>query len=294
MVFDTTATHLYLDYVATSSTTTSGTEDAAILVNGKLWAAIVHTKASPAMGQEAVTLPSGKKRVEVVFGAVNTSNAPSAPALTAKHPWAVFVDSIDTAVIYPVRPARTLVIYGDSISCGGVAPSPEVQSGLPGIMRSRWPGSVVIEAWGSRSLKEDSNVDATFAVLASRIAAANPSDIWIAIGTNDFGGNYWSAASFGTAYATMLDAIHAACPGARIWAQSPLFRTGETTPNGSGSTLPDYRTQISTVCGSRAFVTYVDGKDALLTGISFSGDGVHLDGPGQRIWGDLLVTKLGV
>ena len=130
----------------------------------------------------------------------------------------------------------------------------------------------MLEGWGFRALYDDASTPGKQASFVSHLAASKPSTIWLAIGTNDYGLNKWNAASFGSAYSSTVDALHAAMPAARIMCQTPLVRNNETT-NASGSTLEDYRAQIGAICSARSWVTMVDGAKILT--LSDLADGIH-------------------
>jgi lysophospholipase L1-like esterase len=146
------------------------------------------------------------------------------------------------------------------------------------LLRSTYNRSVMIEGYGSRSLLLDvatgGLLDTTKSqVFATRLASYSPATIILSIGTNDYGVGGWSAsgsgavANFSAAYSDLIDRLHAALPSATIICQSPLIRTAD-------GTLQAWRDAIQTLCGSRAWSTFVDGKAILVTS-DLSGDGLH-------------------
>jgi hypothetical protein len=66
-----------------------------------------------------------------------------------------------------------------------------------------------------------------------------------------------TAASFGIAYAKLLDALHTQMPSLKVYAQSPIVRTNFV------SAVADFRAQIVTACTGRAWVQYVNGLTIL-------------------------------
>lgn len=201
------------------------------------------------------------------------------------YPQGSYIDSIEcldwfTTVSYtltaPTNDAK-LVVYGDSISVGAFASSPN-RAGWPGLLKTLYGKHVVNEGWGFRQLIDDAQTSGARQTMAERFASYNPQYIWMAIGTNDYGmvrSPNWSAANFGTAYADLLDKIHAESPNTIIFCQSPLQRTTETA-NGMGSTLGDYRSQISTAAAARtAYCVYVEGASEAIVPTSELGDGLH-------------------
>ena len=189
--------------------------------------------------------------------------------------------------IMPPDSGSPLVIYGDSIAVGANSTNPEYQ-GWAALLRANYP-LTRCEAWGYRNLYDDANTAPLRAALVSKLTAGSPSVIWLAIGTNDYGLNKWAAASFGTAYAALLDDLHTALPNCRIYAQTPILRTTETA-NGSGSTLGNYRTQITTACSTRPWAYLVDGT-AFMTTASLA-DGVHPTTAGHVLYAAAVVTAL--
>jgi lysophospholipase L1-like esterase len=182
-------------------------------------------------------------------------------------------------------PTRRFVLYGDSIGRGAAA-SPNDQ--LSWFSRSRlvYPGRMAMEAWGGRRLFDDTTATAggfaNVSLLAARLVAlaqlggaTTTREIWIEQGYNDYGTAPWTAASFGTSYAALLDAIHAADPTIHIWAQTLLITGTEATVNGLGDLPSAFRTQVTTAVSTRTgFCTLVVGTN-LMTAGGLNGDGVH-------------------
>lgn len=217
----------------------------------------------------ALRLPgAGYRHVEIVSGLQTKP---------ASYVLGTFVDSVqvetgkDLFVITPNTTGRVM-IYGDSISVGGNSDDPEYE-GYPVLLRTDYDRSVLIEAYGFRSLYNDAATTELVTDFVQKVVDANPSKLWLAIGTNDYGLNKWSATTFGAAYAALLDAVHSAVPDLPIICQTPILRDSETA-NGSGSTLGDYRSQISSAVSSRSsYCTLIDGAGILTT--ADLDDGVH-------------------
>ena len=163
------------------------------------------------------------------------------------------------------------------------------------LVRAAYGGNVLVEAWGYRALKDDGTDATARQTFSTRLASYNPSKIWFAIGTNDYGNSngMWSAADFGTAYADLLDKLHTDIPGATIYCQSPLIRTTETANLNHSNTLDDYRAQISTAAAARSgYCTYVNGKTILST--SDLTDGVHPSTAGHLLWANAIKSAMEV
>ena len=239
-----------------------------VYVNGVFHAAVNTTTDGPFT--RYVSLPSGSKTVSVVVG------PQAVPSTFNSYPLGTFVQSIAAdAPMTLANPsaANRLLIYGDSIAVGDAATNPTGNGWAMKVRQSLYPRSVAVEAHGYRSLYEDAFDATARAAFVTKLASFSPSEIWLAIGTNDYGLNKWNAASFGTAYAALLDDLHTALPSAHIYCQTPIVRTNSGA-NGSGSTLADYRTQIANAVSTRtAYAELVDGAAILLT--SDLSDGVH-------------------
>jgi lysophospholipase L1-like esterase len=123
-----------------------------------------------------------------------------------------------------------------------------------------------------RSLFADAVDGPAQTALVAQFVADAPTVLWLAIGTNDYGLSAWTDTAFGTAYAAVLDAFHAAMPNVPVYCQTPLSRTTETA-NGHGDTLPQYRAQITTACLARPWTKLVDGT-AILAAADLQ-DGLH-------------------
>jgi lysophospholipase L1-like esterase len=185
------------------------------------------------------------------------------------------------------------VIYGDSISTGDAATPTMQNAWVPLVRAAGYPSQrFAVEAWGFRSLYEDCATEELRVEFVAKLAAYNPQRIWLSIGTNDYGLNKWSASAFGAAYAALLDDLHAALPSVVIYAQTPIVRTAEAA-NGSGSTLGDYRAQISAAVSTRTgYTTLVDGTAFMTTG-SLS-DGIHPNTAGHALYANAVKAVLGI
>lgn len=285
--YTTTATELFVRATSTVYPSFPTYAEVALYVDGVFSQNID----APASGEyyRVVTLSAGSKTLEFVAG---TQSSPTQSLAAVLGTW--YAGAYSAVALTPVSdtPTNRILFYGDSLTVGGNATNP-TSEGYPQLVRDAYgTDSVAVEAFGFRSLYMDC-VDATArAIFVAKCAAYSPSIIWLAIGTNDYGLNKWSAANFGTAYAALLDDLHTALPSATIYCQSPIVRTTETA-NSFGNTLGDYRTQISTAQSTRSsYATYVDGSTILTTGDL--ADGVHPTTAGHVIYADAVKTELGI
>jgi lysophospholipase L1-like esterase len=239
-----------------------------VRINGVDQASLVFT-ANGSQSFPVALGPVGTTRtVEIIAGA---QSKPSGTVIGSFIDSVAYANTASFSVTAPTIQTDRVLVYGDSISVGGNATNPEIEA-FARLLRDTYGYSVMLEAWGYRSLYDDTNTSGLRSAFVSRIAGYTPATIWLAIGTNDYGINRWSAANFGTAYAATLDDLHTALPSARIFCQTPIVRSTETA-NTFGNTLGDYRAQISTVCNARAWTTLIDGSTFLTT--ANLGDGVH-------------------
>ena len=209
--------------------------------------------------------------------------------------------SANSRIVQPTRPQKRLVLVGDSILTGFLVSNFFTKS-QTALLRLDFPttgtGGVATHCAGTDSLN---NINATgMAAIVAQIAAAcdgtSSNIIWIALGTNDYGASPTSAATFQANYASFVDQLHAAVPGATIICQSPIQRIAPSTEaaNGFGNTLGDYRTAINTVVSTRTgFCTYVEGAaGAIVSNVNMASDGIHLLDAGAAQYKAFIKTTL--
>lgn len=237
---------------------------------------------------KSVILPAGSKTVSIVNGP-QSRPSPSNPVI------GTFIKSVSSSLPMTqtnLTPSNRLLVYGDSIVAGDAASPVQQTCWFQLVRAASYPDSVAQEAWGYRALYRDCSTSGQRAAFVSTIAAYSPVTLWIAIGTNDYALNLWNAADFGTAYAAMLDDLHAAMPSLVIYCQSPTVRVTETA-NGLGSTLGDYRTAISVAAAARpAYCTYIDGSTIITVGEL--SDNVHPNTAGHSTYGAFVISTLGL
>ena len=190
-----------------------------------------------------------------------------------------------------------LVVYGDSIAAGTAA-SPILDTSWFMLLRAARAGkSTLSRGHGSKRLFQNASTEAKRTAFVNWLTSFSPATLWIAIGTNDYGGttgNIWGAADFGAGYGALLDAIHAALPALSIYCQTPLVRNNETNTNTFGDDLSDYRAEIATACGTRAWATLVDGTGAAFPQLTDLADGLHPTTAGHTKYAAAVKTVLGI
>jgi lysophospholipase L1-like esterase len=207
-----------------------------------------------------ITLPSGAKTVEIVNG---VQSKPSSLIGT----FLVSVDA-DAGMTQTFPSAAKTCFLVDSIGVGTNAAYPN-KSGYIGLLRRATTDNLLCYGWGYGKLAD---VAADTSALAAQLAAAGVTRLVVALGTNDYGLNGQTAASFQTQLAALADAFRAAVPTGTVVGLTPLTRATETA-NSLGSTLADYRSAYATVDGSRSWMTLISGP-SLLTTMDMA-DGLH-------------------
>ena len=197
------------------------------------------------------------------------------------------------AAVPVTPPTRRIVVYGDSITVGLYA-TELITQGWAMLVRADYPGQLSMDAYAGRSLFRDNAVDgipALCAVLASMADATVTNEIYLAIGTNDWGFDGYPVRSvFTTRYTALLTGIRA-LTAAKVWAQSPIPRTDKAV-NAYGDTLAQYRTCISDAVTAAAIsdCTYVDGTT---WAVALNPDGIHPTTAGHASLKALVKTAVG-
>lgn len=245
-----------------------------VWVNGVVYA----SPNVPSSGPQTLTqsLPAGNKLVTIVAGTQGVASPPGG---------AYLVGCTFNATATELAPRQTdrLVVYGDSISQGGGG-SPNVATAWPTYYRAMTDRSVVLEAYSGRALFSDCDTAphcTTF--VTTKITPANPTAMWIEIGTNDYQGTSWNATNFGIAYANLVDTLHSQMPGLIIYCQTPIVLTASPSEvaNSFGNIMEDYRDQIRTVVLARtAFCRVVEGPDIVTQSDLI--DGIHPNDAGNQ------------
>ena len=289
--FVTDAESVQLDIVSDIYGTYPSFAKIGVLVDGAVHATITANQA--AMKRYTQSLPAGAgKVVEFVVG---LQAKPSSTILGTFIKMITFPQNTNTSISSGPGGAK-LLIYGDSIAVGADATNPATE-GWGYLISEDWAGQTIQEAYGSRSLNDDASDSTARAAFVAKVAAASPSAVWLAIGTNDYGLNKWTAANFGTAYAALLDDLHTALPSATIYCQTPLtrFSPASEAANGSGSTLGNYRTQIATAQAARSsYCTLVAGPNVITDSALMNTDGIHPLATGHATIYAAVKTALGI
>jgi hypothetical protein len=200
-------------------------------------------------------------RAGLAGGPIGPPNYAIGTTITA--PRAVYLP-LSASFSFAQNNSDALCVYaGDSIAsgAGGVA---GFQAPAVG-MRDVYPGGVICENAVSQGLFNyvgPGNDPAKQKNLALYLSRDRPRDTVIDLGTNDKANNLWPVAQFQTALQAVVTNMLSFNPNGRIWLKSPCITTIEGA-NGSGDTMPNYRTAIAAVVTAIADtrVIFIDGTN---------------------------------
>ena len=285
-IFTTNAGSITVNANTTLYTTFPAYAHIGVRVNGSNLSPLVFTTNGNQSFSVALGSVGTTKTVEIIDGTQSTGGGST--SLGSFITSITYPDTASFSVQSPIN-SNSILFYGDSISAGGNSTNPEYQSYIS-LLRSNYGFNTILEGWGYRALYDDASNATKITNFVNHIANTNPTTIWLAIGTNDYGLNKWSAASFGTALANVIDGLHTSLPTTRIICQTPLVRNSESA-NGYGNTLSDYRTQIVNVCNARSsYTTTINGTTFL--SLSDLDDGLHPTNAGFVKYANRIVPVL--
>jgi lysophospholipase L1-like esterase len=286
-VFDTDATSFFIEYYSTFG------GNIFVFVDGRYF-----TNVSSGTGGiqfvKVTGLPTGRKRVEIsspiqVIGSTNDFSTVTGTYLRA-------VDVASGTYFLPVPPPyhpERVVLLGDSILLNNGYGTPFVP--LIYFIRRLVAGSVAMEAFSGRQLCGLCGINggnpSNVGLLVDQLVRHDPTQIVCSLGTNDFGNTPpIAAATYATAYATFLDALHTALPRARIIVQTPTPRTAESTPNSAGAVLDDMRNGGRLAAATRPYASVLEGMGIVTTGDLY--DGLHPSFTGNTKMASAVASSL--
>lgn len=250
------------------------------------------TIAATAAGEQTESgyaLGAGTKTVEFINGGQSSPSGGPPASVFGTFVRSLSFNSSATDITSSEPSSPRIWVYGDSITSGFNADEVPLE-GWVQLLRNAYNGSVINDSWGYRALYRDASTAAARTDFAAYVATLSPSIIWLAIGTNDYGLSLWTAANFGTAYAALLDALHTVLPSATIYCQTPITRSVETA-NGVGSTMAQYRTEITTASNARSgYCVTIDGTAWTIA----LDDGVHPTTAGHATYAAEVISDLGL
>lgn len=266
----------------------SAESDIEILVDG-VYNQSVRVTAADTLQDISITLPGGEKLVRIVNGYTANTTDLNTPADGVWVQGVVTTGDIEIKV--PVTPVNKWLFVGDSITTGASGTHPSV-TGYVGLIRETVAADnieVAVDAWGARRLMNTNGTLTTQMAtqLVAQMNGTSTNELFLLIGTNNFGLEDAGKAYFKGLYEDLLDEVNSQRPDIIIWCVSILDRSDYDTPNGSGATGDDYADAVQELVATRAYTRFVYGKD-LMT-LANAPDGVHPNQTGmQEIHDNLL------
>ncbi len=109
----------------------------------------------------------------------------------------------------------------------------------------------------------------------------------VALGSNDWS-NDTDIQTFVEDYLNLLDTIP---PGLPVACMTPIWRTDESIPNGSGLTLNHFRYGVAIACAVRGHA-WLDGRNAIPNDPAYLADSVHPNEAGHTAMATFLEDEL--
>ena len=248
-------------------TTGSGTATIYILEDGALTQTITVTDST----LNQVTLSSGNKYVQLIESSVGTSS------LVGGFLKSIILEPSKYSKVNQGSLVEELVFLGNSVT-QGVGSGSAGLLGYAQLFKSIDSKPVTTLGYSAGTLQEMASDSGKIATTVGWItdAFANTTTtktLTIMLGTNDYGLDSTAALTFIGWYEDLLDAINTADSSIVIYCITPTIRTDD------GALLDSYRTDITTLCGTKAFATAIDGKSILTVGDL--SDTVHPDAGGH-------------
>ena len=192
-----------------------------------------------------IPLPLGRHKKEFMLGEGEKTVAIYFPWSVEVLDFALTIE--DGAKWTPVKPAKKLLVYGDSITQGHDAMYP----------KNRYPARLA-EALGAEEINKAIGAEVFFPALAACAADFVPDVITVAYGTNDWFTT--DAASFLAAARGFFEMLVKNYPEAKIFAISPIYRKdmNESKTFGAVSTVID---RLREATAALPAVTVIDGMN---------------------------------
>ena len=127
------------------------------------------------------------------------------------------------------------------------------------------------------------------AFLSNQMNGVKKNELFLLLGTNNYGLSNQTKETFKTYYTNMLDAIIALRPDIIIYCFSIFNRTNYVSGNSSGATGDDFAAAVSELCATRSTTRYIYGKNFL--SLANASDGIHPNQTGmQQIKDSVLIA----
>lgn len=233
--------------------------------------------------EKTIVLPAGLKLVRIING----YNA----ALTPFNQSVVYADAtvningIITDTVFrikrPTQPVNAKLWTGTSITTGAAGTNPTV-TGYPALFRSVEGWEVSSLSWGGKTTQTttDPLADSLAFRVSQMMIGSVSNELFIDLGTNDYGIHNKTKAAFKADYERMIDAIIDLRPDIVIYCISLLNRTNYATGNSVGATGDDFADAIEELCTTRPTTRFIYGKD--LVSLANCPDGIHPNQTGMN------------
>lgn len=237
-----------------------------------------------------ITLPPGEKIVTLVNG--YTANTLSGSIILPNA--GVYIQGVVTTgpieVKVPATATNKWLFVGDSITTGASGTHPAV-TGFPGLFRAEGLNYIQSDSWGARKL------DTTTPTLANTMAAHLSSqmngtisnELFLLLGTNNYGLSNQTKAAFKSYYGYLLDALISLRPDIIIYCISIMNRANYASGNTSGATGDDYADAVEECTSTRLSTKFIYGKN--LVSLANLPDGIHPNQTGMQEIHDNLWTE---
>lgn len=280
----------------------TGPTGVGLLVNGVAQGNGIQLPSIGVIVRANFALPAGVNQLQLLDGPALMTGTPPAIGQQPRHTPLLryrLNGATLTTLQAPTVPVNLVVVCADSTGAG-FFPSSGNQSpayqGCYQLMRQNiavsgsglYAGArVVIDATGGLRLQDicsTAQLRTDFiAKLTTQLAGTgNKLLILGPISVNDFTGGF-AAAATGTALDALCVAINVAFPALKILLVTALTTVNEAVPNGAGSTLPNFRTQMNNVAAAHPgfMLTPVSGPAIVTFPGNFNADQLHPNTPGM-------------
>ena len=243
--------------------------------------------------------PVGLFEVALVDSTDDTIIQAAVDQMAARH-------SVSAPIITPFIEGEAR-IFGDSIASGVAAstgPQQFIQGALLALICDRNNSATAgaqMSPTGLVSPADDAAINASFSRIAPTPALYTGMDLIIVhFGTNDFNKSVpigaisdVTEATFYGAMRVGFDAVDSNAPGKPVICNLPFYRQDETTANGAGHVLQDYRNAIVAVCAARGIPT-LDLSGLWNAGNvgTYTTDGLHPNDAGHALGMPLMQAAI--
>ena len=247
-----------------------------------------------AINTKTIALPgTGSRTIRFVDGAALRPND-QGTVLTNAVTSLSFPAGSAATLVTPTKAAYGVFVIPDSIGAGFGTTS-AARHAWPSRLRETESYDFIIDGWGVRSFARSLNTDALAQAQAQRAFEAlngrTKKQMYIAIGTNDFGASYASPTDAANYAALLIDKVHALDATIQIIFQGPLFRTNYATVNSFGGNLQTYIDAYVALGNTRPWLHAFDAF-SWLQAEDVPDQGLHPDNAGNLKLAGLIKQKL--